>query len=116
MQSINPKNGSILATHIPFAPEDVSNKIRRADLAFMQWRGKPVAQRAELMLSVANILRTDAKRYAELITDEMGKPIRESRAEIDKCAWCCEYFAEHAAAFLAPEPVQTDGHQSFVRF
>ena len=53
--------------------------------------------------------------YAQMITSEMGKPITESRAEVNKCAWVCDYYAENAAEFLAPQEVKTDAKQSFVR-
>ena len=68
------------------------------------------------MLKVAGLLRSEINKYAASITLEMGKPIKESRAEVEKCAWVCEYYAENAGEFLAPESVETDAAKSFVYY
>jgi acyl-CoA reductase-like NAD-dependent aldehyde dehydrogenase len=74
------------------------------------------AERAELLRAAAATLRAGQARWAALITAEMGKPIVEAEAEIEKCAWNCEYYAEHAAAFLADEPIATNARLSYVEF
>src|SRR5438309_10627631 len=68
------------------------------------------------MREAARVLRARAGDYARTITLEMGKPIVQSEAEIDKCALACEYYAEHAEAMLAPQPRETDAARSYVRF
>lgn len=87
---------------------DVAHETQRA------WRRVPFAKRAEVLRAAARLLRERAGRYAELMAVEMGKPVRGGRAEVEKCAWACEYYAENAEAFLAPRPVETDASRSYV--
>ena len=84
--------------------------------AFEDWRGTDFAERARTLKSAATLLRKNHEEYARLMAAEMGKPIVQGRAEADKCALACEYFAENAAKFLAPETVQTEAAKSFVTF
>src|SRR5436853_1706353 len=72
--------------------------------------------RASLMRSVAGVLRTDKSRYAALLTSEMGKPIVEAEAEIEKCAWTASWMAENGERLLADEPVESTATESYVRF
>src|SRR5213592_3164208 len=87
-----------------------------AHAAFLQWREVPFARRAQRMREAAQILRTRRAEYARTMTTEMGKPIVQAEAEVDKCASTCEYYADHAEAFLAEQPRKTDASRSFVRF
>jgi succinate-semialdehyde dehydrogenase/glutarate-semialdehyde dehydrogenase len=68
------------------------------------------------MRRLAALLRAERATYGKLMTEEMGKPIAAAEAEADKCAWVCDFFAEHAESFLAPETIATDASRSFVRF
>src|SRR6058998_3607046 len=87
-----------------------------AHAAFLQWREVPFARRAQRMREAAQILRTRRAEYARTMTIEMGKPIVQAEAEVDKCAWVCEYYADHAEAFLAEQPRETQASRSHVRF
>src|SRR5213593_2234370 len=87
-----------------------------AHAAFLQWREVPFARRAQRMREAAQILRTRRAEYARTMTLEMGKPIVQGEAEVDKCAWVCEYYADHAEAFLAEQPRETEASRSYVRF
>src|SRR5438128_8612826 len=87
-----------------------------AHAAFLQWREVPFARRAQRMREAAQILRTRRAEYARTMTLEMGKPIVQGEAEVDKCAWACEYYADHAEAFLAEQPRETEASRSYVRF
>src|SRR5207237_8047193 len=80
------------------------------------WRDAGVGLRASLMRSVAGVLRADKSRYASMLTSEMGKPIVEAEAEVEKCAWTAAWFAENAERLLADEPVDSTGTESYVRF
>src|SRR2546428_5879372 len=80
------------------------------------WREAGVGMRAALMRSVAGVLRADKARYAALMTSEMGKPIVEAEAEVEKCAWTATWIADNAARLLADEPIESTATNSYVRF
>jgi succinate-semialdehyde dehydrogenase/glutarate-semialdehyde dehydrogenase len=96
--------------------DEVGGIITRADAAFDAWRRTGFAERSRLMHRAAEVLRTNSERYALQMTEEMGKPIKQARGEIEKCAWTCDYFADNAEAFLAPQTVETEASKSFVTF
>lgn len=114
--SINPATGKVLAEYQEMTPEEVKNTITSAHEVFGEWRRTSFAQRAELMKKAAAILRDKAPDYAKLMTEEMGKPIRDGRAEAEKCASACDYYADNAERFLQPEPVTTDASKSFISY
>src|SRR5256885_2537262 len=80
------------------------------------WRDAGIGMRATLMRSVAGVLRADKSRYAALLTSEMGKPIVEAEAEIEKCAWTANWLAENGERLLADEPTESTATESYVRF
>jgi succinate-semialdehyde dehydrogenase/glutarate-semialdehyde dehydrogenase len=80
------------------------------------WRERPFLERAELLRNAAQLLRERARPCAELMAREMGKPITEGQAELEKCAWVCEYYAENAKAFLKPQLIETEATVSYVCF
>src|SRR5207245_614430 len=84
--------------------------------AFLEWRAVPMGARAKQMREAASALRRRKADYARTMTREMGKPIVQGEAEVEKCAWVCDYYAEQAAGFLAEQPRETDASQSFVTF
>ncbi len=88
----------------------------RSAAAFIDWKKADAARRKSLMLEVNRLLLENMDEYAGSITAEMGKPITESKAEIEKCAWVCEYYANNAADFLKTETVTTDAAESYVKF
>ena len=112
--SINPATGATLRTYEPHTEADVARILRDVDAAQKAWRRVSLTDRAERMRAAARLLRDRAGTYAVLMAEEMGKPVREGRAEAEKCAWVCDYYAEHAARFLADAPVATDASESFV--
>ena len=116
IESINPDTEAIIATFEPFTPAQVEQALVDADTAFRQWRRQSFGERAGAMRRAAELLRTRKARYAGLITAEMGKPITQAEAEVEKCAWVCEYFADNAERFLARRPAQTNAKLSYVAF
>src|SRR2546425_8806039 len=106
--SINPATGEVLARFDPFTQDNVDHALDQAQDAFVAWRERSFAERAVPMRRLAALLRERADRYGRLITLEMGKPIVEARAELEKCAWGCEHYAEHAARYLADEVISTN--------
>lgn len=113
--SINPYNNTVLGTYTGLSTDQTAEKLEKAQAAFKKWKGVPMEDRAVLMKKAGQVLRDNVEEYARMITLEMGKPIKESRAEINKCAWVCDYYAENAAEFLATEEIATDAQKSMVR-
>jgi succinate-semialdehyde dehydrogenase/glutarate-semialdehyde dehydrogenase len=116
VQSINPATEEALAEFAEYTPEHVDAVLTEARTAFLDWREASFAVRGALMHRAARYLQENKARLAGLITTEMGKTIAESEAEIEKCAWCCDFFADHAEEFLADQPVATNARESFVTF
>ena len=112
----NPTTGQPLAEYEMATPEQVQDCVRKARESFEKWRGVPVSQRAKLLVKVGVILKERKRELAFAMTKEMGKIIRESEAEVVKCAWAFEFYAENAERFLSSEPVQTDAAKSYVAF
>ena len=116
IESINPSTGSRLKRFEPLSEQEVSRRVTLAHRTFRAWRESSFRDRAERMRRAADLLESEKKRWGELMTLEMGKPIGAAVAEAEKCAWVCRYYADHAEEFLADEPVSTDASQSFVRY
>jgi succinate-semialdehyde dehydrogenase/glutarate-semialdehyde dehydrogenase len=116
MQSINPATEEVLESFEEFSPHQIDQALQQAHDGSRRWRETPLGERAARLQAMARALRSDKTRWAGLITVEMGKPIVEAEAEIEKCAWNCDFYAEHAARFLADEHVETDAPESYVAF
>ena len=116
IEAINPTTGETIKTYRENTPAEIRDITKGADEAFHSWRRTGFAERSALMKKAARVLRDNREEYAILATREMGKPITESRAEVEKCAWVCDYYAAHAEAFLQPEVVETDASKSYVTF
>ncbi len=113
--SINPYNGKQVGKYTALSTTELDEKLNKSGEAFKSWSQKPLSYRTDLIKKAGQVLRDNLEEYAQMITSEMGKPISESRAEVNKCAWVCDYYAENAAVFLAKEVVETDAKISFVR-
>lgn len=113
--SINPYNGEQVGQYKAHTSVELDTLLDKSAEAFKTWRREPISYRAGLMKRAAEILRDNVEEYAQIITAEMGKPITESRAEVNKCAWVCDYYADNAETFLSNETIETDAEQSFVR-
>jgi succinate-semialdehyde dehydrogenase/glutarate-semialdehyde dehydrogenase len=116
LQSINPTTGEVLATFEEFSDQQVDTAIQEAHDAAKSWRKVSFGERAARLQSVARMLRAQKARLAALATSEMGKPIVEAEAEVEKCAWNCDFYAERAGEFLADEHVETNATESYVEF
>lgn len=116
MKSINPATQAVLAEFPEHTAAEVTALLQNSAQAFEQWRAFSMSDRARLFVRVAQVLRERAEAWATLMTHEMGKPLSEAKAEVEKCAWVCEYYAEHAASFLAPQPIATDAGKSYVAY
>jgi succinate-semialdehyde dehydrogenase / glutarate-semialdehyde dehydrogenase len=113
---INPATGREGNRYDATSEAEIKAAIEKADAASRDWRLRDFADRARLMKEAARVLRENKDAYGRLMTEEMGKPIQQGIAEAEKCAVACGYFADNAAKFLAPEPVQGGATRSFVTF
>lgn len=114
-KSINPYNGEEVGTYTGLSDTILDAKLKLAKEAFSKWKKVPLEERAKLMAKAGEVLKENVDRYAKMITLEMGKPISESRGEVNKCAWVCDYYAENAKEFLADQVIETDAQKSFVK-
>ncbi len=113
-KSINPMTGSIVAEYQAMSSEEVNSILEKTQQAQQAWRNVGFEERARLMFKAADLLLDKKQRYTEMMTAEMGKITAQGVAEIEKCAWVCRYYAEHAKTFLSTEDIETDAHHSFV--
>ncbi len=116
IQAINPSTGAVIADYEEMTPDTVSKVVDSAHAAYLDWRRTSFAERAVLMHKAAEVLRANAEKYAALIAQEMGKPLRDGIAEVQKCASTCDFYADHAESILARETIKTDARNSFVAF
>ncbi len=114
IQSVNPTTGKVTAEFTPLTDQEALDKLALAHDAFKQWRKTDLTERAKHLRNIAQTLRETLEESAELLTQEMGKPITQARAEVEKCATNFDYYAEHGAKFLAPRQITTDASESFV--
>lgn len=114
--TINPATGETLKTFEALTDEAIEVKLDLAQRTFQQYQKTSLPQRAEWLNATAKTLENDRDRFGKIMTVEMGKPIAAAIAEVEKCAWVCRYYAEHAAEFLKDGSVPTDASHSFVRY
>jgi len=114
MKSINPYNGQLIREFTPYTPSEVDSILDTVDQEWQQWKKTDIRERTALMSKVSEVLLANRDRYAETMTLEMGKVIRESRAEIEKCALAARYYAENAAEIMADRIIETDYSRSLV--
>jgi acyl-CoA reductase-like NAD-dependent aldehyde dehydrogenase len=116
IETINPATGKVIATYDNETPDQVSKRVKAGREAFASWKKRDLSERTELMRRLGRVMRKSREEYARVVTEEMGKPIRQSLAEVEKCAWVCDYYADHAEVFLRDELIPTEFRKSFVSF
>ena len=114
--TINPATSETLKTFQALEPTQLELKLQLADDTFQSYRRSSFDEREPLMLRAAQLLEGEKRSLAELMTTEMGKPIKSAVSEIEKCSWVCHYYAEMARQLLADEVVSTEASRSYVRF
>ena len=114
--STNPATGEKLKEFSPFDDAEIEKRLSRAEKAFRKYRRTTFTLRSELLEAVAELLFQEKKKFAEIITLEMGKLFGDSLAEIEKCARGCLFYAENSERFLEDEPAQTDAAESYVQY
>jgi len=116
LKSINPFTNKLIKEFKSLTDEQINDAILKSAVAFDEWKKTTFEHRKKLMLKVADILKENSKTLGKSITEEMGKPITESKAEIEKCAWVCEHYANDAEVLLHREAIAADAHLSFVQY
>ena len=116
IRTTNPATGTVVAEYPEHSPDQVAEILETAGRRFASWRRTTFAERAERVHRLAAILEERNDEWAALMATEMGKPVREGRAELAKSAWVCRYYADGADAMLADRVVPTDAAHSFVHY
>src|SRR5438105_1747364 len=116
ISAVNPATEEVIASFDAFGRDEVEMALAETHDAFLEWRERPIAERAVPMRALATLLRERSERYARLATLEMGKPIVEAKAEIEKCAFGADHFAQNAARYLADEEIRANARRSIVAF
>jgi succinate-semialdehyde dehydrogenase/glutarate-semialdehyde dehydrogenase len=116
LKSINPATGRELATFPELDEAGIEAAIEKAWDTRHSWRDIGLEARSTMLRAIAGVLRADKERYAAMMTAEMGKPIVEAEAEVEKCAWTATWIADNAARLLADEPIESTATSSYVRF
>lgn len=116
LKSINPANGQLLNEYDAFSSETITECINTAQACYRKWRESSSSYRAGLLQRCAEQLLKSREEYAGLISREMGKPINEAVAEIEKCAWVCQYYSDNGAAILEKQLVATDASHSYITY
>lgn len=114
--SRNPATGEVVEEYREMSDREIDATLTAVDAASAVWKTTSFAERAHRMQRTAAVLRGRADDYARLMAVEMGKPLQQGRAEVEKCAWVCDYYTEHAERFLEREHIATDASKSFVDF
>src|SRR5437764_12977628 len=116
ISSINPATGEILQAFDSLNEQQLDERLARAAETLREHRLTSFADRAEKMMRAAEILESEKKSFARMMTLEMGKPLNAAVQEAEKCAWVCRYYAENAERHLADEIVETKATKSFIRY
>ncbi len=116
MQALNPATELPLKEYANHSEETVNLIISEMQAAFVEWKKTAIPRKKQLLEALANVLEEHTSEFARLMAEEMGKPISEGKAEIEKCAWVCRYYAEHGASFLQDELINSDAKKSYVSY
>lgn len=115
VKSVNPATEETIEGFTPFTAPMIEDAIGRSSSCYADWKNTNFDRRAGLMNKAAEILEANASRYASQMTAEMGKPVAQARAEVEKCAWVCRHYAEHAESYLQDIPMESNGQKAYVR-
>jgi acyl-CoA reductase-like NAD-dependent aldehyde dehydrogenase len=115
-ETVNPATGKVIAKYQNMTDDQIREKVKNARSALKGWKNLDIGERCSLTRNLGRIMRRNKSEYARLITEEMGKPVRQATAEVEKCAWLCDYYSETAEAFLRDELIPTEFRKSFVCF
>ncbi|HUH47574.1 MAG TPA: aldehyde dehydrogenase family protein, partial [Arenibacter sp.] len=116
IRSINPYDGRLLEEYRLFSAREIDQVLIRADHAFRAWKDQSVADRAVLLKNLGKELTKNRERLGILMAKEMGKPIAQAIAEVEKCVWACGFYAKNATRFLSDDLIETEAQESFISY
>lgn len=116
IETTNPYTNNKIKSYTKFTSKKVNSMLKTADNTFKEWKLVSLKDRVKLLDNVANVLHQNIESYSKLITDEMGKPISESKAEIEKCILLCDFYRKNADLLLADELINTEAQESFISY
>ena len=116
IETVNPTTEEKLKTFQSLSSEKVNEIIENVQKDQNMWKKVDFDERSKFMMNASKILKNEKDKYAEILTIEMGKPIKQSIAEVEKCAWVCEYYAQNTESILQKEIISTDASESYVQF
>ena len=115
-KSINPSNGKVLNKFTAFSSDQILCLINDVNDEFLNWRNTSFLERSKILIGIADSLKLDLESHARMISLEMGKPINESRQEIEKSIWVLRYYAENSEEFLKNEYIDTEYSESYIKY
>jgi succinate-semialdehyde dehydrogenase/glutarate-semialdehyde dehydrogenase/succinyl-CoA reductase len=115
IRTVNPATGQVLAEYDNMTNEEIKSVIHKSKNAFEEWK-KDIGKRSIFLHNLSAQLRKDREKLATIATQEMGKPIKESRLEIDKCAWAVEFYAYNGELYLSGEPLNSDAIKTMISY
>ncbi len=116
LKSVNPKNNHLIDSWNIHNSHDLNNILENANKAYLKWKDTDLSLRINCLEEISNLLIEGAKEFGTIMADEMGKPLAQGLAEIEKCAWLCDYYKENSKNFLKPKSVDTENYKSLVTF
>jgi acyl-CoA reductase-like NAD-dependent aldehyde dehydrogenase len=116
IETVNPATGKPIAKYHNMSIDEINDKVKNARTALNSWKSLDIGERCSLTRKLGRVMRKNKDEYSRIITEEMGKPIRQATAEVEKCAWLCDYYSETAESFLRDELIPTEFRKSFVSF
>ena len=114
--SINPENGSLVGTYPEHTSKEINKIISDVNSSFNYWKEIELKERCQYFRHLSITLQSRKDEFARIMALEMGKPISQGKAEIDKSAWVCDYYADNASDFLSIKEVKTDASESYITF
>lgn len=116
IKTVNPYTKENIKTFTYISDEEVKEAILHSHASFQHFKKESYSSRSQMLLKLADLFHSEKERLAKVITSEMGKPIQQAKAEIEKCAWVCTYYAQNAAELLKPKQIKTDASISEVHY
>ena len=115
-QSINPTTNTVVQQYPVLTGDEIQARLASAQEGYVYWRNMSIEERGKYIYAIGRLLKERTEKLARLAVLEMGKPIRQAISEIEKCAWLCQYVAEHAAPYLQEEIVEINATKSYIRY